>query len=91
MVLPFIIVLIAFLYRSKLTHSAAGPHIEKKFACLIQILPQTLQPLLCSIKHIIILTNRKSQIVFRQMSIFLGIKLRWRNSRNAQLHNQEPG
>lgn len=58
---------------------------------LRHILPQTPQPLLRPLQHIILLTDREPQPIFRHPHILLGIKLCRRDSCKTQLHDQEPG
>ena len=48
------------------------------------------QALLRLLEHVVILADGKTQIILRHMGIPVGVKLRRRDRRNAELHDEEP-
>lgn len=57
---------------------------------LRHVLPQPPQPLLRPLQHVILLTDREPQPIFRHPHILPGVELRRRDGREPQLHDQEP-
>lgn len=61
------------------------------FCCLVSnILLQTPQTFLGSLKHIIILADREAEIIFGNFRVVISVEFCGRNSSNANLMNEEP-
>ena len=58
--------------------------------CSLDILFQTTQSFLCTLKNIIILAHRKSEVVLGDVCVGVSIELRGRDRSNANLLDQEP-
>ena len=55
------------------------------------ILLQPSQPLLRLLENIVVLADGKSEVILRDMGVLISVELRRRDSRDADLVDQEPG
>lgn len=58
--------------------------------CLLDILLQTAQSLLCSLKDVVVLANSKTEVILGNVLIRIGVELSRRDGSNSNLMDEEP-